>query len=372
MRAYRSPLVPSRTVRIALTHAYCWPEVRRGAERIIHELGRALARRGHEVTVFSAAWDAGRSTDGGVTTVRLQRRVEAALDHEAEFGRRLLPHLLAGRFDAVHSHGRRDAVASIRAALAHRRRRTVFTDLGLPLRSWWDQQPTETEAHERVVRDVDVYGCMSHYALDLLARDYGRRGALTPGGVNLEELVPAPARTPAPTVLFSGAVAEPRKGVGLLLAALPLVARAEPGVRLWLSGPGDPGPLLAGASPEARQRTDVLGLGRAEEQASRYGRAWATALPSKNDSFGMALLESLACGTPIVASTHAAVPELVAEGVGGTCDPDDAASLAQACLTAFALAAKGGTAEACRDRARPYDWLSGLAPRYEKELYARP
>lgn len=359
-------------MRIALTHAYCWPEVRRGAERIIHELGRALAKCGHDVTIFSSAWDAGRATEGGVTTVRLQRRAEAGSEHEAEFGRKLLAHLLAGRFDAVHSHGRRDAVASIRAARAHRRRRTVFTDLGLPLRSWWERQLTETAAHERVVADIDVYGCMSHYALDLLARDYGRQGVLTPGGVNLEQLVPAPARTPTPTVLFSGAVDEPRKGVGLLLAALPLVAKEEPAVRLWLSGPGDPGPLLAGASPEARARTDVLGLGPPDEQASRYGRAWATALPSKNDSFGMALLESLACGTPIVASTHAAVPELVAEGVGATCDPDDPASLAEACLAAFALAAKGGTAAACRDRARPYDWVTGLAPRYVDDLYARP
>ena len=43
-------------MRVAFTHAFCWPEVRRGAERFIQELGAALVERGHEVTILSAAW----------------------------------------------------------------------------------------------------------------------------------------------------------------------------------------------------------------------------------------------------------------------------------------------------------------------------
>ena len=45
----------SSPVRIAFTHAFCWPEVRRGAERFTQELGAALVERGHEVTILSAA-----------------------------------------------------------------------------------------------------------------------------------------------------------------------------------------------------------------------------------------------------------------------------------------------------------------------------
>ena len=66
----------------------------------------------------------------GVTTVRLRRLFQNQYRHEAYFGRRLLPYLLHGRFEAVHSLGRRDAVASIRAARLRRGRRTVMTDLG--------------------------------------------------------------------------------------------------------------------------------------------------------------------------------------------------------------------------------------------------
>jgi glycosyltransferase involved in cell wall biosynthesis len=77
----------------------------------------------------------------------------------------------------------------------------------------------------------------------------------------------------------------------------------------------------------------------------------------------MALLESLACGTPLETTTHAAPKELVDAGVTGElCRPGDPDDLAQACLRAFALARDPQTARRCRDSAAPYDWDGGLAP----------
>ena len=289
--------------------------------------------------------------------------------HEADFGRRLLPRLAAGSFDAVHSMGRHDAVASIRAARLHAQRRTVITDLGLPTPEWWQiQGRREAQAVERVVRGIDVYSAMSQCAVDHLADNYGRRdGVVVPGGVDLEAFRPAEDREPQPTILFSGAIAEPRKGVSVLLEALPLIAESEPAVQLWLSGPGDVDGLLAEAPSAARARTRTLGLGDPERQHERYGRAWVTCLPSTYDSFGMALVESLACGTPLVTTTHSAPQELVEQGVTGElCAPGDPRSLADACLRAFTLARNPATVEACRASAQVYDWDLGLAPLCER------
>ena len=359
-------------MQIALTHAFCWPEVRRGAERFIPSLGAALVRRGHDVTHFSAAWDHGRSVEEGVRTVRLRRRHENEYRHEADFGRRLVPRLALGRFDAVHSLGRRDALASVRAARLHPRRRTVFTDLGLPDPGYWEAQGgREALAVKKVVEGIDVYSGMSRCAVGYLERNYGRRdGAVVPGGVALGSFVPAGERSPNPVILFSGVITERRKGVPVLLEALPLIAREEPEVELWLSGPGDPAELLSAAPAEAREHTRVLGLGDASAQHERYGRAWVTCLPSTFDSFGMALVESLACGTPLVTTTHSAPPELVDEGVTGVlCEPEDPASLAAACLRGFELARKERTVEACRASAERFDWDRGIAPLVER-LYA--
>lgn len=350
-------------MRIAITHAYSWPEVRRGAERITVETARALAARGHHVTHLTAARRPGVERHEGVTTIRLPRLRRTAAGHERDFGRLLVPLLAAGRFDVVHGLGVRDAEAGLRAG-----RRTVYENMGVPARAWWDRQP-ERDAHERLVRDADVYGCMSEYALEALRRDYGREGALIPGGVNLAEFRPAPAREPVPTILFSGAVDEPRKGLAFLLAAFALVAEKEPEARLWISGPGDATPLLAAAPPAARERAEVLGLGDARGQAARYGRAWVTALPSIDEVFGLVYLESLACGTPVVGTTSAAAPERVSPGVGFTCEPGDVRGLADACLAALALSREPGIAQACRAAAEPYDWTTGIAPRLEA-LYA--
>ena len=217
---------------------------------------------------------------------------------------------------------------------------------------------------------------MSQHSLDVLARDYGRDGVLLPGGVDLARFVPASKRTDGPTILYSGSLDEPRKGVATLLEAVPLIAREEPDVRLLLSGPGAAKPLLDAAPRAARDRTELLGTGTLAEQPNRYGSAWVCALPSIGETFGLVLVEALACGTPIVATNDAALPELVTSGVtGALCEHGDPHSVARACVEALALARRPDTVAACRESAMPYDWLTSVAPRcaeiYEAALSRR-
>jgi phosphatidyl-myo-inositol alpha-mannosyltransferase len=347
-------------VRVALTHAYCWPEVRRGGERLLHELAGALARRGHDVTILSSARQPGRTTEDGVTVVRLPNPRGEGLRQELRFGRTVLPSLLRGRFDVVHSLGVGDASAAIVAGRTRRTGRTVFTHLGIPIREWYEQQP-DWHRQRFVARHVDVYGCLSAHAAATFEAGFGRPAARTPGGVRLARFTPAERRTPHPTLLYSGVLDEPRKRVGDLLAAVAILARTEPDLRLWLSGPGDPTALLAEAPTEARLRTEILPLGT-PDLAAVYGRAWATVLPSTHEAFGLVLVESLACGTPIVAADHSGPPELVAPGTGALARPEDPASLAEACAQALQLSREHDIVERCRAAAEPYDWDAGVAP----------
>jgi len=358
-------------MRIALTHVHCWPEVRRGGERWLHEVAHALGRAGHRVTVLSTARRPGRAVEDGVDVVRLPWPRGVGLQQDVRFGWEVLGPLVGGRYDVVHSLGVSDAAASLTAARLHRGRRTVYTNLGNPDRDYYRSLADGPEQragrrvyrqHLRVVRDADVYGCLSAYAAGKLEADFGRRAALTPGGVDLARFKPCAPRTPHPTLLYSGSLSEPRKGLGSLLEALDILAGKEPYVRVRLSGPGDPGPLLGHASGRARQRVDVLPMG-SPDLAPVYSSAWATVLPSVHEAFGLSLLESLACGTPIVGVDHASLPELVRPEVGALARPNDPASLADACLRAFELARQSGTVERCRSAAAAYDWDAVVAPR---------
>jgi phosphatidylinositol alpha-mannosyltransferase len=351
------------TVRVAITHPYSWPEVRRGAERITMETASALAARGHEVDVLTAGRPPGRFRQDGFRIIRCRRVFADPIRHERWFGWRISPLLIAGRYDVVHSLMPTDALASVRTARwgGHR---TVYEDMGIPVKAWWSDKP-DRAARLEVAKRADVYGCMSRFALGILERDHGRSGPLIPGGVRLSEFSPASSRDPRPTILFSGVIDERRKGVSTLLAALPQLAQDEPDVQLWLSGPGSADAVLASAPAEAVRRTVVLDVGDPHSQGARYGRAWVTALPSINESFGMVLVESLACGTPIVVADHSAPPELARPGVGVVCQPDDPGSLAQALVAALALARDPQTVERARAVAAGYDWDAALAPALE-------
>src|SRR5207247_1786553 len=158
-----------------------------------------------------------------------------------------------------------------------------------------------------------------------------------PCGARPDQFPPPAERSADPTILSSGALTEPRNHLDTLLEAVALLSRREPDLRVWLSGPGDPGPMLAAAPLEASARTTLLDLGQADEQADRYARAWVTVLPSEADSFGMALVESLACGTPIVVADDGAPQELVSDETRVVARLGDPQSLAPALATALAL-----------------------------------
>lgn len=351
-------------VRIAVTHPYSWPEVRRGAERIVVEMSRGLAKRGHAVTVFTSGRTPGQTYEDRLRTVRFRRLFKDQRRHERSFGLRIVPPLLTGSFDIVHSMMPWDAHFATR----FRRLggyRVVFDEMGIPYRSHWKSLP-EGRVREQLARDVDVYGCMSRHALDVLLADWGRVGELIPGGVRLDQFRPASEREPNPTILFSGTLVEPRKGLAELLEACAVIVSQVSGLRLWLSGQGDPSIILDRAPRKAREICEILPIGTPEQQGSRYGRAWVTALPSVSDSFGLVLVESLACGTPIVVADDAAPPELVSPSTGAIAQPHDPESLAEALKRALELANRPETVAECRRSAQQFDWESSIVPLLER------
>jgi teichuronic acid biosynthesis glycosyltransferase TuaC len=138
-------------------------------------------------------------------------------------------------------------------------------------------------------------------------------------------------------ILFAGAV-RPVKGVDLLLRSLRLLVERRRDVNLVVAGEAFYGGYR---KEEVRLRQMVKDLGLEErvkfvgKQAppalARYMRESAMlVLPSRLESFGMVLVEALACGTPVVSTRCGGPQDIVNDEVGILVPPDDPTALADA------------------------------------------
>ena len=123
---------------------------------------------------------------------------------------------------------------------------------------------------------------------------------------------------------------------------------------MWIAGKGAQRDALQRriAAAGLRGRAELLGFVPEEELPRLYGAADCVIMPSLDlEGFGLATAESLACGTPVLASRAGANPELVRPlGDGLLFEPGDVASLA----TALRDVLSGRLALPSRDRCLAY------------------
>jgi glycosyltransferase involved in cell wall biosynthesis len=127
----------------------------------------------------------------------------------------------------------------------------------------------------------------------------------------------------------------PYKGVDVLVRAMPRIHR-ETGARVRIVGDGPEAPRLKALARDLDAPVDFLGRVPQPDLARLYGEARVSVLPSVNtqEAFGIALLESMAAGTPVVASDLPGVRE-VASLAGATAPPGDPEGLAEAVVRAW-------------------------------------
>ena len=249
---------------------------------------------------------------------------------------RLLSRLRAERPDVVHAHLSRSILATSWAT------RLTATPFIAHFHSLAGERPAWQER-------LEARACRRARVLVAVSRAVGREreerlglpaGAfrVVPNGVNAAALASLPAPAPRPgrpmVAGFLGRLRERTKGLDVLLeAAVRLRNRGEPD-RLRLE--------IAGGPPEAaeRLREQVRALGLAgwvdvlgEVAGARevLGRWDVLVLPSRQEGFGLVLLEAMAAGRPAVATRQGGIPEVVEDGKTGLLvAPDDAAGLALA------------------------------------------
>jgi glycosyltransferase involved in cell wall biosynthesis len=358
-------------MRIALAHPYLWPEVRRGAERYLEDLSAYLAGCGHEVTILTGSVDGPSSfrRDDGTTVLRLAQlgtgpASRLGLTEADTFGARAWTEIKSLRPQVLHAFTPGGALAGHFARV-----RTLYTVLGHPNSAQLPVQTVPRALFVRASRLATVTATLSRASSKALLETVGRDARVLTPGVSLSRFRPRlDARTGAPRILFSASVGDRRKRADLAVSTLALLLERHPGARLWLSGEGDPRwalDLARKAGPRVEAAIDVLGPGRPSEVPTRYREASVT-LPAEHEAFGLALVESLACGTPAVCTPSGGMPEIVDDGLVGAVSSDaSAVALAGATERALALAAEPATPARCVAHAATWSWEDEVGPAHE-------
>lgn len=358
-------------------HPYLWTEVRRGGERYLADLAWYLRGAGHDVEILTSAPGPARPHLVDGVPVRASRRIahprlrRAGVDAVQTHAMGALPALLRQRYDVVHALTPYGALAGVLG-----RQRVVYTELGHPTAELVSNYPGGARMFRAVTSRAAAVTALSGSAAEALASVCGVRAEVLPPGVRTDRFDHrSVARSGQPTVLFVSDASGWRKGVDLGIGAVGRLLATHPDLRLRLAGPGDHRWALehlglATDAAEARA-VEVVGVGTHDELPDRYAAAWVTVLPSTHEAFGLALVESLACGTPVVCSDGWGMVDIVDDpAVGRRFRPGDADDLARALAEALELAADPATRRRCRSRAMAWDWEQVVGPAHD-DLYRR-
>lgn len=323
-----------------------------GTAAAIGGLGRALRARGHHVARIApmAPWPA------GLTARRLLFNL-----YLPALLRRLPYDLVVGfDIDGARVAGRSAApyVCSVKGVIAEELRH----ERGTARRMLWALSRLE----RLNTRRAPLVLTTSDYCRRKIGEHYGvpaGRVRLVPEGVDLpgwRAALAAPGPPREGRTILCVARQYPRKRVADLLRAFALLRPRFPDARLVVVGDGPEHPRLRAIAAQLDLDRSALLLGAVpdEQMAGWYRRAGLFCLPSAQEGFGIVFLEAMAAGLPIVATTAAAVPEVVPDGRAGALVPSgDVAALAEALAALLAsprLRRQYG--DFGRDHVRRYDW----------------
>jgi phosphatidylinositol alpha-mannosyltransferase len=217
--------------------------------------------------------------------------------------------------------------------------------------------------HEKIVGRIAVSDLARRWQMEALGSD----AVQIPNGVDVASFASAPKLDGYPragkSVLFLGRFDEPRKGMEVLLGALPALVEVFPDVEVLVVGRGDEDSLREEAGELAGHLTF---LGQVDDAAKASAMRSVDVYCAPNtggESFGIVLVEAMAAGTAVVASDLDAFRRVLEDGAAGRLVPvDDAPALATALVEILSDDAM---------RQRYVDVASAAVHRYDWSVVAR-
>ncbi|WP_405560178.1 glycosyltransferase family 4 protein [Streptomyces sp. NBC_01180] len=323
-------------MKIGIVCPYSW-DVPGGVQFHIRDLAQHLIGLGHQVSVLAPSDD---ETPLPPYVVSAGRAVPVPYNGSVarlNFGflsaARVRRWLHDGTFDVIHIH------------------EPTSPSLGL-LTCWAAQGPIVATFHtsnprsramiaaypilQPALEKISARIAVSEYARRTLVEHLGGDAVVIPNGVDVgffERAEPRPewqgvgarssvegggGRRAGGTIGFIGRIDEPRKGLPVLMRALPKILAECPDARLLVAGRGDEKEAVATLPKEMRQRVEFLGMVSDEDKARLLRSVDVYVAPNTGgESFGIILVEAMSAGAPVLASDLDAFAQVLDQGAAG-------------------------------------------------------
>jgi phosphatidylinositol alpha-mannosyltransferase len=308
-------------MRVALVTEYYYPHFG-GVTEHVHNLALQYQRMGHEPIVLTSNMKGQGKDESFVRRVGRSQLIYA----NGSFGRFTIGWNLGKQVEnilrqeaveIIHVHSTLVPTLNLLAQRAGHK-------LGIPVvatcHSWWPRSISARLLRKNLQKQIDSLAAkiaVSEPVVRANARYFTADWEVIPNGVDVGYFhpngrVPSDAMASGPRLLFLGRL-DPRNGLQTLLEAMPEILRHFPKTLMLVVGDGI---LLRHYQRQAqalRDRVHFVG-GIREERPFYYGSSDLYLCPTTRASFGITLLEAMACGTPMVVSDITGFRELVAGG----------------------------------------------------------
>ena len=351
----------ARSLKIGIVCPYSW-DTPGGVQNHIRDLAEFLITAGHQVSVLAPAIDDENLPDyvvnaGKPISIPYNGAVARVLFGPVAFAR-VRQWISNGEFDLLHLH--EPAIPSISLLAcwaadgpmvgtfhaAAKRQKIIFA-IG----------PILEPAIEKLSARIAVSEAARLTLTDHLDTD----AVVIPNGIYASRYKDGKPQTKwqGNTIGFIGRFEEPRKGLSVLLDALPVIARFAPDVKVFVAGPGDSAEVEKSIDPQLRHRFTFLGKISEEDKADFMSSVSIYVAPNTGgESFGIILAEALAAGACVVASDIPAFDDLLGHGeFGALFKSEDPTDLAKVTIDLLRDGKKRTElASAGRLRGQSFDW----------------
>ena len=308
-------------MRIGLVCPYDW-SVPGGVKQHIQDLTESLMDLGHYVNVLTPTSEEENlpayATNAGSTIALPYNGSIARIKFDPAAFTRTRNWLRNGKFDILHLHEPTTPSPSIIAAWSARgpivaTHHTSNEKMYAVKNMQFLLQPMMEKVIARIAVSEDAKKTMIDH--------FGGDAVVIPNGVRVKNFNNAETLKEfdkEKTVVFLGRLDEPRKGISVLLEAIPEVFEKFKDLTLLLVGPGDESEILQKLDSKYHKQIKIKGLVSSSLKASCYASAAVYVAPNLGgESFGIVLLEAMASKTPVLASDLPAFKRVLDDGKYG-------------------------------------------------------